>query len=726
MMDTLYRALLITLLLVSPAFAASSPQTQDVNMTKVGGTTLSAGNIVDSGNNAFRVSCVVGCTPVSSFTDASPFTAGVTVESNIGGVFNDGLSSVVSGSAAAARITSARGLHINLRNQSGTELGTGGSPLRVDPTGSTPQPISGTVTVSGAVTANQGGAPWTVRLQDGSTATLGAVTAGNALKTDASATTQPISGSVSFVGTPSLNFAQLGGTALTGANVVDGPNTAFRINCILGCVTSGFVDSAAFTIATSTGGAMMATFNDVAANLTAGKAGILRSTNDRMLFVNLGKLGGTALSGADVVDVGNAAFKVNCVTGCTPVSSFVDNAVFTESVTVESNIGGVYNDGLAAVTSGHAAAARITTNRAQHINLRNNAGTEIGTAGAPVRTDPTGSTIQPVSGTVTANLGTISGIAVDTSVNGILVAQNSVTAGQVGPLVQAAVTTAAPSYTTAKTSPLSLTTGGLLRVDNSGVTQPVSGTVSITANSAINLAQVGGTGVSGANVVDAGNTAFRVNCVVGCAFTAFTDNTAFTAGTSTVVNLGGVFNDAITNLTAGNAGALRLTTDRMLFTNLGKVGGTAIDTNSGNKSAGTQRVVLATDQPALANPLLMQPVGGGSSGSSECNLQSAATTNATNCKASAGTLYGYELVNTTATLYYLRLYNLATAPTCSSATGFIRSIPIPASASGAGLARDTIVGASYGTGIGFCLTAGGASTDNTNAVTGIYVSLSYK
>lgn len=47
-------------------------------------------------------------------------------------------------------------------------------------------------------------------------------------------------------------------------------------------------------------------------------------------------------------------------------------------------------------------------------------------------------------------------------------------------LAGGSVTTAAPTYTTGQMSPLSLSTGGLLRVDGSGVTQPVSGTV--TAN----------------------------------------------------------------------------------------------------------------------------------------------------------------------------------------------------------------------------------------------------
>jgi hypothetical protein len=78
-------------------------------------------------------------------------------------------------------------------------------------------------------------------------------------------------------------------------------------------------------------------------------------------------------------------------------------------------------------------------------------------------------------------------------------AQGSTTSGQSGNLIQGAVTTAAPTYTTAQTNPLSLNTSGGLRVDGSGVTQPVSGTVTAnqgTANATPwneNIAQWGGT-----------------------------------------------------------------------------------------------------------------------------------------------------------------------------------------------------------------------------------------
>lgn len=79
---------------------------------------------------------------------------------------------------------------------------------------------------------------------------------------------------------------------------------------------------------------------------------------------------------------------------------------------------------------------------------------------------------QPVSGTVTANAGTGTFTVSDSN----FIAQASTTIGQKGLLMQGAVTTAAPSYTNAQTSPISLTTAGAVRVDASATTQPVSGT----------------------------------------------------------------------------------------------------------------------------------------------------------------------------------------------------------------------------------------------------------
>jgi hypothetical protein len=50
--------------------------------------------------------------------------------------------------------------------------------------------------------------------------------------------------------------------------------------------------------------------------------------------------------------------------------------------------------------------------------LHNTSGTEIGTAANPIRNDPTGTTTQPVSGTVTANIGTSGSLALDATLTG--------------------------------------------------------------------------------------------------------------------------------------------------------------------------------------------------------------------------------------------------------------------------------------------------------------------
>ncbi len=111
--------------------------------------------------------------------------------------------------------------------------------------------------------------------------------------------------------------------------------------------------------------------------------------------------------------------------------------------------------------------------------------------------------------------------------------------------------------------------------------------------------------------------------------------------------------------------------------------------------------------------------------STGCAITSAASTNSTSCKGSSGNRTGWWVVNTTATLYYLRLYNTAAAPTCSSATGFVISIPIPASTTGAGIAFSVPNTVAFATGLGYCLTGGASSTDNTNAATGVFGELFY-
>lgn len=109
-------------------------------------------------------------------------------------------------------------------------------------------------------------------------------------------------------------------------------------------------------------------------------------------------------------------------------------------------------------------------------------------------------------------------------------------------------------------------------------------------------------------------------------------------------------------------------------------------------------------------------------------LASAASNNATNVKNAAGTLYSVTVTQSTTTAMELKLYNTSSSPTCSSATSLVDIIPIPSNATSPGYHLTYPVGRAFATGISFCLVAFGApaaGTDNSNAVTGATVSMTY-
>lgn len=103
---------------------------------------------------------------------------------------------------------------------------------------------------------------------------------------------------------------------------------------------------------------------------------------------------------------------------------------------------------------------------------------------------------------------------------------------------------------------------------------------------------------------------------------------------------------------------------------------------------------------------------------------SAASTNATVVKATPGAVYTISAINTTATLYYLKFFDSASNPTCAGTP--VQTLPVPASATGAGLILPIAVGMDFNIGISFCLTGAIADNDVTVAVTGVAISLTYK
>lgn len=93
----------------------------------------------------------------------------------------------------------------------------------------------------------------------------------------------------------------------------------------------------------------------------------------------------------------------------------------------------------------------------------------------------------------------------------------------------------------------------------------------------------------------------------------------------------------------------------------------------------------------------------------------AATTNATSAKASAGTVYNIDCVNTTAAVKYLKLYNKASAPTVGTDTPVLTIALSPSNA------RTTVpfhAGMYFATGIAYALTGAAADADTTALVAG--------
>lgn len=91
------------------------------------------------------------------------------------------------------------------------------------------------------------------------------------------------------------------------------------------------------------------------------------------------------------------------------------------------------------------------------------------------------------------------------------------------------------------------------------------------------------------------------------------------------------------------------------------------------------------------------------------NFVAAASTNATSVKASAGRLLGYHLTNNATAVRYVKLHNIATAPTAGS--GVVGTIGIPPN--GGTVSMQLPGGLAFSTGIGITCVTGAAAADAT-------------
>ena len=208
-------------------------------------------------------------------------------------------------------------------------------------------------------------------------------------------------------------------------------------------------------------------------------------------------------------------------------------AVGANTLRVASQIGNA--TGAADFAAGNSSAQTLRV-----VIATNQSAVPISAAALPLPTGASTSALQTTGNTSLASI-----------LTAVTRAIGSTTTGQTGSLVMGAVTTAAPSYTTGQTDPLSLTTAGALRVDGSGVTQPISAaSLPLPTNASTSALQT-------------------------------TGNTSLASIDGKLVDNYGVA-----------TGALRTASQ------VGNVAGPA-DFNAGTTTAQTLRVVLPTDQTAI-------------------------------------------------------------------------------------------------------------------------------
>jgi hypothetical protein len=111
---------------------------------------------------------------------------------------------------------------------------------------------------------------------------------------------------------------------------------------------------------------------------------------------------------------------------------------------------------------------------------------------------------------------------------------------------------------------------------------------------------------------------------------------------------------------------------------------------------------------ALFGDVAHQYRGSATGAASGTHLVSAATTNPTVVKASAGRLLGFVLANNAATVVYVKFHNQTTAPTAG--TGVVRSVGIPA---GRTITFSLEGGIAFSTGIALTTVTGAADSNNT-------------
>jgi len=452
------------------------------------------------------------------------------------------------GATSAADVTSTasganhQGLDVALYDASGNQLGLSGAPVRVDPTGTTTQPVSGTVTAnagSGTFATKQvdsGGADATDTtnhavkvsiVSGGGTGGGPADAAANAAASESDAARQKVTSVVRL-----LDTGQAAGSQLVTAK--GDQASGLWVNCKAGCSAAGDTSTGSTalgalnaTITIALAGETGATFQ-----LQSGGTGVytvtpqcsfdggtLYNVNGYIQDPVTGQLAQTATiaSAQATTDypvicpphASNAQIKVTSYTSGTAnwlARAAVNNGPFLYFAAVQSAAPSPANGTIAPISMTTAGAIRtdssattqpvsgtVTVQQSTAANLKVDLS---GTAANATAIKIDGSAVtQPVSGTVTANVGTTNGLALDATLTGG--STKAINRGGAKGTTSAADVTSTASGANHQGLDVALydasgnqlgVSGAPVRVDPTGTTtQPVSGTVTVQQSTAANL-----------------------------------------------------------------------------------------------------------------------------------------------------------------------------------------------------------------------------------------------
>lgn len=427
-----------------------------------------SGNVIASTSNNLNVQCANCSGSGVSTGDEASFTAGTSLFAGTGGFFQTTATAnpLANGQQGMWQMTANRAGFVNLRNAAGAEIGVAAAPLqvslantaanasavKVDGSAVT-QPVSGTVAANATLSAETTKVIGTVRNLGGTGATLdfagqNASSPANAWLIGAQYNATPTT-----VATGNASPLQIDSSGNLKVNIAAGASS--------GAVAQGS------TTAGQTGGLTQAAVTTAAPTYTTATTNPLSMDTSGNLRVTV--TGAVGLAQGSTTSGQTGSMVMGAVTTAAPSYTTAQTSPF--SLTTTGDLRTVFSN------------ASIAATQSGAWNVTNISGTvSLPTGAATAAKQPALGT----AGTASADVLTVQGIASmtpllvnpGTAANWGVVTQGSTTSGQSGELGLAAVLSAAPSYTTAQSSALNMTTAGGLRIDNASV----AGTTILTGN----------------------------------------------------------------------------------------------------------------------------------------------------------------------------------------------------------------------------------------------------